>query len=501
LHGIDRDSFYRYKSEKPSWYYEVVAPGFKYNMTDIAASLGIHQLKKATNKLRENQKIQGKLDWKRRLALMRNHTATHLLHRVLRQVLGEGVKQSGSLVSPDRLRFDYTVDRAPTDEELAMIEKLINEKIRENLNVVTQIMGFEEAKDLGAVALFDEKYGDKVRVLMIGEFSKELCGGTHVDKTGVIELFKIISDEAISAGVRRIEAVSGPRVIEYILSLQEDLRRENTELLCKLKDLEYKKERLGGAPLVDFEIFEITAEEINIIKKALRDKGLESLAKFIEHLEERNGRLKDRIANIEKEIKRLLRQKADEEIESLILNAKESKGVKYVLSGLKDYDMETLRIITDNIRSRLKSCIILLASKIDARLIFVCVVTDDHIKKGFNAGELVKAAAKTAQGGGGGRAGIAEAGGKDPSKLDEALKKANMGPDVADRMRIEVLERVNVVQEQTKPKPQEKPISPKSSPVNPTASRPTFSTKTDNYYPKASRASSTSPVTAWPRAI
>ncbi len=377
-----------------------------------------------TSPFKKGASVKATVDSGKRHSTEKHHTATHILHKALRQILGENVRQSGSLVSPERLRFDYTVESAPSDDKLASIERIVNDKIHENLKVETQIMGFEEAKKLGAMALFDEKYGNKVRVLKIGDFSVELCGGTHVDRTGVIELFKIKSDEAISAGVRRIEAIAGSKVIEYILSLQEELRRENTDLLCKLKDLEYKKERLGGTPLIDFEIFEITTEELNIIKKALRNKDITALGKFIEHLEERNGRLRDRISNIEKEIKKLLRKKADIETEELLLKAKEKNGVKFVISALKDYDMEILRIISDKIAERLASGVILLSSEINGRLIFYSMITDDLVKKGFNASEFVKEVARITQGGGGGKAGKAEAGGKDISKLDEALKKA-----------------------------------------------------------------------------
>jgi len=367
--------------------------------------------------------VKATVDAGKRHSTEKHHTATHLLHKALRDILGEGVKQSGSLVAPDRLRFDYTISSAPTEEELARVENIVNDKIKENIKVETRVLGFEEAKKLGAIALFGEKYGEKVKVLKIGDFSMELCGGTHVNRTGIIELFKIKSDEAVSAGVRRIEAVAGSQVIEYILWLEENLRLKNVELLRKLKELEYKKERLGGSPLTDFEIFEITSEELNIIKKALRNKDMVALGRFIEHLRERNGRLSDRISNIEKEIKKLLRKKSDEEIEELLLKTKEINNVKFVVSALKDYDMETLRIIADNIRDRLKTCIILLASEIEKKLIFAAMVTDDLIKKGFNASELIREAAKITKGSGGGRAGIAEAGGKDLTKLNEALTK------------------------------------------------------------------------------
>ncbi|MCX5725933.1 MAG: alanine--tRNA ligase [Candidatus Saganbacteria bacterium] len=367
--------------------------------------------------------VKATVDSGTRYQTANHHTATHLLHAALRAVLGEGAKQTGSFVCPTYLRFDFSHFEPLTDDELLEIEKIVNDRIKQNIKVEVEEMPIRDAEKLGAVALFGEKYGAKVRVVKTGDVSMELCAGTHVKSTGIIELFKIKKEEAVASGVRRIEAVAGSPVIDYVLLELEKYRKQNIELLSKLKKLEYKKQEIGGSPLVDFDIFEITLEEQTIVKKALWAKDMIGIEKFLDHLNERNGRLEDRIVNIEKEIKKRLFLKASENIGKLSQEAKDISGIKVVARELvEEYPKDILREIADGIRDALKSCVVALACSEGGKVFLVTAVTDDLIKKGLDAGSLIKTAAKILGGGGGGKPGIAEAGGNNKGKIKEALE-------------------------------------------------------------------------------
>ncbi len=383
----------------------------------------LHKVKDVGD-LKPRKAVKATVDGGKRYSTANHHTATHLLHRALRIVLGEEVRQTGSYVAPDYFRFDYTHVGALKDDEIAEIEAIVNSKIKENIKVETFETALGEAQKLGAVALFGEKYGKKVRVIKIGDFSMELCGGTHVKNTGTIELFKIRSEGAVAAGVRRIEAVAGSKVIEYVLSSLEDVRRQNVDLICACKAEEFKKEQLGGAPLADFEVFEITSEEVNTIKSALRNKDLVAVDKFMSHLQERNERLKDRIESIRKETHKLSSKKIDEELPLLTSKAAEISGVRVVMATYKDIEKDVLRELCDKVIKVFPSCVMLFGSVIDGKPILVCAVTKELVEKGLNAATIVKAAARVVGGGGGGKAHLAEAGGKDASKLNEAMETA-----------------------------------------------------------------------------
>lgn len=304
----------------------------------------------------------------------KNHTCTHILHKVLKDVLGNHINQAGSYVTPDRLRFDYTHFENIEVEKLKEIEKLVNEAIVKDYKVYIDILSLEDAKKRGAVALFDEKYKEKVRVVSIDNFSKELCGGTHVTDTAKIGIFKIISEGSISSGIRRIEAVTGSGALNYL----NDLNNLVEELCITMKST---KEEL----LV----------KVNNLKKETKEK--------------------------EKEIQKLNNDILKSSMDDLLNNYKEINNIKSFIIEFTDKDTNYLREIADRIKDKNESCVIFLASDMGDKVLFVASVTKDLVQKGIHAGNLVKEASKVAGGGGGGRPDFAQAGGKDPKKIQDAI--------------------------------------------------------------------------------
>jgi len=324
-----------------------------------APGITLHKLSTASD-LKPGDAVTAKVDADLRHATMRNHTATHLLHAALRKVLGTHVKQAGSVVDPGRLRFDFT-HYAHTDlDELAEIQKLVNHEILANIEVTTNIMDLDQALNTGAMALFGEKYGDKVRVVSIPGFSQELCGGTHVHRTGDIGLCMITYEGSISSGVRRIEAITGEKVLE------------------KAKETAQSSEQ---------------AQE-----KLLEEKR--SLEKTVEQMKEK------------------LAQAKASDLES---QAKDVKGVKVLATQVPGMEREQLRTLVDSLRNKLKSAVVVLASSEDSNVSIVAGVTKDLTSK-VHAGKLAGAVAQAVGGKGGGRPDMAEAGGKDPSRLGPALE-------------------------------------------------------------------------------
>ncbi|MGD0012065.1 MAG: alanine--tRNA ligase [Terriglobia bacterium] len=328
----------------------------------------------ARDRLRVGDLVTAKVDVERRDATRRNHTATHLLHAALRRTLGTHVKQAGSLVAPDRLRFDFTHYAALDEQDLLDIEDLVNEHILKNEVVATEEKDLDSAVAGGAMALFGEKYADKVRVLSINGFSKELCGGTHVRRTGDIGLFKIVSEGSVAAGTRRIEAVTGEGVLKYL--------RQASETLALLADsLHAKPEELLQA-----------VEKLSDSEKKLR-KELEA-----------------------QQMKRATSQASD-----LVKAAREVKGVRVVAARVEVTDRSAMRQMVDDLRAKLQSGVIVLGSVSDGKVSLVAAVTKDLTSK-LDAGKIVKQAAAYVEGSGGGRKDLAEAGGKNPAKLDESLQ-------------------------------------------------------------------------------
>jgi alanyl-tRNA synthetase len=328
----------------------------------------------ARDALRVGDLVTAIVDVERRDATRRNHTATHLLHAALRRTLGTHVKQAGSLVAPDRLRFDFT-HYAPLDEQdLLDVEDLVNERILKNEEVVTTAMDLDGAVSSGAMALFGEKYADQVRVLSIDDFSKELCGGTHVRRTGDIGLFKIISEGSVAAGTRRIEAVTGEGVLKQLRQAHETLALVADSLHAKPEELLQAVEKLAES------------------EKKLR-KELEA-----------------------QQMKRAASQAGD-----LAKEAREVKGVRVVCARVEVTDRAAMRQMVDDLRAKLESGVIVLGSVSDGKVSLVAAVTKDLTNR-LDASKIVKQAAAYVEGSGGGRKDLAEAGGKNAAKLDESLQ-------------------------------------------------------------------------------
>ncbi|HIU75619.1 MAG TPA: alanine--tRNA ligase [Candidatus Pelethocola excrementipullorum] len=312
-----------------------------------------------------------------RKATEKNHSATHLLQKALKTVLGTHVEQKGSLVAPARLRFDFAHFAAMTAEEVEQVEAMVNQEIQAQLEVATAVMGIEDAKKSGAMALFGEKYGDSVRVVSMGDFSKELCGGTHVHNTGEILLFKIVSESGIAAGVRRIEALTGNGVIAYYKEQEEALARAAKELKCNPSEVSEK-------------IAHLQAE--------------------VKTLHSENESLKSKMA-----------QNSLGDVMDKVLDV---KGVKLLATSVADVDMNGLRDLGDQLKEKLGEGVVVLASAKEGKVSLLAMVTDEAQKKGAHAGNMIKAIAAVVGGGGGGRPNMAQAGGKDPSKIEDAVAKA-----------------------------------------------------------------------------
>jgi alanyl-tRNA synthetase len=324
--------------------------------------------------LRIGDHVTAMVDVDRRDATRRNHTATHLLHAALRLTLGTHVKQAGSLVAPDRLRFDFTHYAGLEEQDLLDIEDLVNEQILKNQEVVTTVMDLDEAVNTGAMALFGEKYADQVRVLSIDDFSKELCGGTHVRRTGDIGLFKIVSEGSVAAGTRRIEAVTGEGVLKQLRQASETLALLAGSLRAKPDELLPAIEKLAES------------------EKKLR-KELEA-----------------------QQMKRAASQAGD-----LARTAREVKGVRVVSARVEVTDRSAMRQMVDDLRAKLGTGVIVLGSVADGKVSLIAAVTKDLTNK-LDAGKIVKQAAAYVEGSGGGRKDLAEAGGKNPARLDESLQ-------------------------------------------------------------------------------
>jgi alanyl-tRNA synthetase len=327
------------------------------------------------------------VDAERRIDIARNHTATHLLHSELRYILGDHVQQAGSLVAPDRLRFDFTHGAMLTQDELDAVEQSVNDAILANYPLMTEQSTYREAVSKGAMALFGEKYGEEVRVIKIGvpdePFSQELCGGTHVQSTGEVGVFRIVSEGSVGAGVRRIEAVTGRAAQQLIQK--------------RLGVLDAAATHLGAPP-----------EEVD--RAVLRLMG--------------------EMHEQQKALGQLRREMARLEFEALLQQVQDVGGVSVLSARVNAAEVETLREMTDWLRSRLVSVVIVLGAVIDEKPTFVAAVTPDLVERGLQAGNLVKRVARIVGGGGGGRPTMAQAGGRDPNRLDEALA---LVPSVVER--------------------------------------------------------------------
>ncbi len=346
---------------------------------DVKDFLGmpIHQIKIKNGGIKAGKKVKAKVNKNLREATARNHTSTHLLHQVLMDVLGNHVNQSGSLVSPERMRFDFTHFDRLSEEEIAEIENRVNLQILKNKEVRAKITTIEQAKKMGAQALFEDEYEEEVRVIEVDDFSLELCGGTHVNSTGDIGLFKIIDESSIAAGVRRIEAVTGMNALDYVRK---------------------QEKRVNAA-----------ANKLNT---------------EADNISDRIGQLLKENKELEKEIDSLQDRLAVKKAEELISKKDEVAGIPVIISNVKGASQETIRALSDELMEKIESGIIILASSSEEKIYLVNRVSSDLIEKGFDAGDMIGEIAAEVGGGGGGRPDMAQAGGSQPEKLDKAFKKA-----------------------------------------------------------------------------
>ena len=351
---------------------------FVFEVTDtkkVAEGIIFHIGKIVIGELKENSKVSAEVDRYRRGQMRRSHTSTHLLNAALRQIVDPSIKQAGSLVTPDRLRFDFNYYEAIPKDLLHQIEQVVNHEIMRNTFVETNEMSLETVKqDSNIQAVFDDKYGDTVRVVSIGDFSKELCGGTHVKMTGDIGTFRIISESSVAAGVRRIEAITGLEAVNWT-SIEHDT------LTCICQKLSVQPHEI-----------EERIESINVqLKKA------------------------------EKQLKEFKMKSAVSNLDDLISQVKQVNGNNVLASNLGETPMDALRQVLDRLRQKISSGIIILGSQDNGKACFASSVSEDLISKGFHAGKIIGEVAAVANGGGGGKPDRAQAGGKDGSKVNEAI--------------------------------------------------------------------------------
>ncbi len=336
----------------------------------------IHHCRVVSGTVRTHDPVTLTVDKTNRDAVARNHTATHILHAVLRQVLGDHVKQSGSMVGPDRLRFDFTHFSQVDGDTLNRIETLVNDRVRENAAVSLDEMEVEEAFKSGATALFEEKYGDRVRVISVSDFSKELCGGTHTARTGDVGLFKILAETSVAAGIRRIEALTGDAAVSHV--------QRNSEILQKAALL-------------------------------LRERP-ETLVQRLEKL------LSDQ-KKLEKEVEQMKTSMAAKSAENTDGDIREINGIKVIVKKVVVDKPNMLRDLADRFRDRIQSGVVVLGSVSGEKVLLIASVTKDLVGR-YHAGEIVKLLAEKVGGGGGGRPDMAQAGGTQPENLDSALESA-----------------------------------------------------------------------------
>jgi alanyl-tRNA synthetase len=333
------------------------------------------KVKKGFFKIDEN--VFAKVDKERREKISQHHTATHLLHSALRKILGTQVKQAGSLVDEERLRFDFTHYKALSEEELERVEEEVFKNISKNLEVEKYYTTFEEAKKQEAIALFEEKYEDVVRVIKIGDVSIELCGGTHLDRTGNIGIFKIVKEESIGSGLRRIEAKVGISAYQHIKEEEKILKKISSLFKIPISEIENRVEKI----LLDFKEKE---REISILKNKLRKQN----------------------------------------IENIIKNAKEIDGIKFITERIETSEMKEMREFADEIIGKIERGVVIISALGEKKVNFIGLATKNLVEEGINMAEILKEIAKITNGSGGGRADYAQGGGKNPERLEEALKYA-----------------------------------------------------------------------------
>lgn len=359
---------------------QVIGPNGKGQVLDVkklpdGKFLHLLQVEEGIISLGDRVKIS--VDQDRRLDIARNHSATHLLHKALKEILGEHANQAGSLVAPEYLRFDFSHFTALEAEEIKAIEERVNEKILANLPITIFETSMEEAVNMGAIALFGEKYGERVRVVDMGGYSTELCGGTHLETTSSIGVFKILSEGGIGAGLRRIEAVTGKAALRYFAQEHE------------------KVEKIAG------------------LLKTSKDQVVSKLEATLQELKEK-----------ERELEKLSSRLALYQVDDLLHQVKDVNGVALLATAVEAKDMDSLRSMADLLKNKLGSGVIVLGASTGEKVNFVATITKDLLASGLHAGNMIREIAKITGGGGGGRPDMAQAGGKNPAKLQEALNLA-----------------------------------------------------------------------------
>ncbi|SDX41964.1 alanine--tRNA ligase [Paenibacillus sp. CF384] len=377
---LDRTTFYAESGGQVGDSGTITGQGFTLtveNVTKAPHGQSVHHAVVASGTVTVGDQVQAAVSTQTREDTIKNHTATHLLHRALKDVLGEHVNQAGSLVEPDRLRFDFSHFGSISQEELTEIERRVNQQIWLGTTLQIDYKSLAEAKEMGAMALFGEKYGDVVRVVRVGDYSLELCGGCHVTSTAQIGLFKLVSESGIGSGVRRIEAVTGRNAYLYMESQLDLLKQAAAQLKSNLADVPKRIEALHGQ-----------------VKELTRD----------------NESLQSKLSRIE--------------AGSLESQAKAVGDITLLAAEVNAPSMDALRGIVDELKTKLGNAVIVLGAVAEDKVNLVVAVSPELVKKGFHAGKIIKEAAAACGGGGGGRPDMAQAGGKDPSKLGEALQIA-----------------------------------------------------------------------------
>lgn len=345
------------------------------NTTHDADGVYLHHVKVLEGEVATGQRIELKVNPKERGRTMKNHSATHLLHKALRTVLGNHVQQAGSYVDEHRLRFDFSHYEGISKADLQRIEAIVNEYIEGANAVKVGEMSMTQANELGAIGLFEDKYKDVVRVVQMGDVSTELCGGTHVHNTSEIQMFKILSESGIAAGVRRIEAITGHAVYEYLTEMEQTVQMVAENLRTHIQD---------------------------VVK--------------------RSGSIVEELKKKDKEIEKIRFQSKTSSVDEILEQIQEVQGVHFISQRIDNLDMNTIRKLSDTLRDKLGSGLVVLGSLHEGKLLFTAAVTKDLIETGLNAGNIVREVAKQTGGNGGGRPDFATAGGKDPAKVDAALK-------------------------------------------------------------------------------
>ena len=380
---FDRTPFYATSGGQVFDTGHIVLDGDRFRVVDVIKENGIflHVIHEddtgAAMKIKVGDKVSLEIDSIRRHRIARGHSATHLLQQALRDVLGDHVMQAGSYVDDNYLRFDFNHFQPMTKEEIEKVEEIVNEKADEYLPVRMEEMPIEEAKKLGAMAIFGEKYGDIVRVVSMGDYSVEFCGGTHIDNTGKVGGFKIVSEAGIAAGVRRIEAITGSNVVRYLAGKEHTI----SSVASALKSSEADLTRKAGQVMADI-------------------KSLENTIKSIKS---------DEISG---------------SVDDIISSAKDIGGIRLITKKYENTDVDQLRSISDAVKEKTDDVIMVFAAVNDGKVTFIVSVSEDLIGKGYHAGKLIKDIVAAAGGGGGGKANMAQAGAKDPSKVEAAFAKA-----------------------------------------------------------------------------